>query len=499
MTFPKDLMRRKSINSMMYSNTDLSSKKLKRNLTAYDLAMLGMSVSIGAGIFTVGAKAAATQAGPSVILSFVIAAAICALATLCYAELASTLPISGSSFSYAYTAIGEIFAWIVGWSLILELFSSAAFVSKYWGVYVSQAISQFGINFHFEANIGGLKVDWGPAVVIGVFTILLILGTKLSTRITSVITLLKVCIVLFVIIAGIPLIHPENWSPFIPPAQTTQSIQSVSPFSLLTGATSSVYGILGMFGAAATVFLSFIGFDTVASAAEETKNPAKTMPRGIFGGLAIVTVLYIAVTLVITGMVSYTKLASVTNPSLASAFNIAEGPNDWKASIIAIGAALGLTTAIMVLLLGIARITFALGRDGLIPKGLSRISKRFHTPAFAQAIVGISVALLAALVNVDFLANLINIGTLTAFTFVSISAIILRKKKEFVAKKDAFRIPFGSVIPILSCICCVWLISNLPLSTWIPFSIWIVIGLAIYFGYGYKHSELGKYLKTKVK
>ena len=313
--------RRKSIEAAIATSED-PERSLRRDLTAWDLAVLGVAVAVGAGIFSVGAQAAANHAGPGVIISFVIASIVCGLAMMCYAEFASTLPIAGSAYTYSYATMGELVAWIIGWDLILEMLLAAAVIAKFWGIYLGDAFDLFGIGIPMDLHLGPITFEWGPALIIAIFTALLVIGTKMSTRVNSVFTIIKVSITLFVIVVGFFYVKAENFSPFIPPAQPAESASGLHQplFAFVTGLEPSMYGIVGVLSGAALVFFAFIGFDVVATTAEETRDPQRNLPRGILGGLAVVTVLYVLVTIVVTGMESYKEKAAEKEPSIATAF-----------------------------------------------------------------------------------------------------------------------------------------------------------------------------------
>ena len=386
---------RKSIEASI-QDTFEPEHQLKRELTTRDLIVFGVAVVVGAGIFTVTARTAGNIAGPAVSLAFVIAAIACGLAALCYAEFASTVPVAGSAYTFSYATFGEIFAWIIGWDLFLEFAVAAAVVAKGWGHYL---VAFFGADDANTVAIGDLKIDWAACVIIGVLTILLAAGTKISSRVSTVITAIKVAVVLLVIIVGAFYIKASNYSPYIPTPEAggTESANSGIKQSLLSwtvGAPDSHFGWWGVLAAASLVFFAFIGFDIVATTAEEAKDPQKSLPRGIIGSLLIVTVLYVAVTLVLTGMVHYTELATKDGHSatLATAFE-ARGIT-WAEVIINIGALAGLTTVVMVLLLGQIRVTFAMSRDGLLPRGLAKTGTR-GTPVRITFISGIVVESLA--------------------------------------------------------------------------------------------------------
>ncbi|GAA4658556.1 amino acid permease [Arthrobacter cryoconiti] len=484
-----NLFRTKSIEHSL-ADADEPGRTLKRSLSTWDLMIMGIAVAVGAGIFSVGAKAAASYSGPAVTLSFVLAAVTCALAVMCYAEFATAIPVTGSAYVFTYATMGELLAWIIGWNLILELLMAASVIAKYWGVYLSNFLEVMNINIPSNFQILGLNVYWGPLVVVSAFTVVLVLGTKLSARINNVFTMIKIAIVLFVIVVGFFYVKAANFSPFIPtsePAPTTSGSWAEQPFlSFLTGANPTMYGFTGVISGAALVFFAFIGFDVVATSAEEVKNPAKTLPRGIFAGLGVVTVLYILVTLVVTGMVSYKDLAKEAEPSLASAFHLVGA--DWAVVVISLGSLIGLTTVIMVLLMGLARVAMAMSRDGMLPRALSRTSAKRGTPARTQILCGGVVALLAGFTPVELLSEMINIGTLSAFVMVSIGILVLRHKRPDL--KPAFRVPLGPVIPVLSALLCIYLMFNLATVTWVFFAIWVAFGLVIYFSYGHWNSRL---------
>ncbi|TFD70963.1 amino acid permease [Cryobacterium fucosi] len=484
------LWRTKSIEASMADSHE-EGHSLKRTLGTWDLMIMGVAVAVGAGIFSVGAKAAGSYAGPSVTLGFLLAAITCALAIMCYAEFASAVPVAGSAYTFTYATLGELLAWIIGWDLILEMLTAGAVIAKYWGIYLSEVFELANWDVPATISVFGLQVSWGAFVIVAIFTTLLVVGTKLSARVASVFTILKVAIVLFVIVVGAFFIKPENYTPFIPEAVPSTGgdgdVWMQSLFSFMTGAQPAQYGIFGLLAGASLVFFAFIGFDVVATSAEEVKNPQKTLPRGIFAGLAIVTVLYLGVSLVLTGMVPYTVLAEDPNASLATAF-VAVGAG-WAAQVISIGILVGLTTVIMVLLLGLSRVLFAMSRDGLLPRSLSVTSLKRGTPARIQIITGAAVALIAGFTDVGVLEEMINIGTLSAFVLVSIAVIVLRKTRPDL--KRAFSVPFSPYLPILSAVLCFWLMLNLTTLTWVRFAVWLAIGLAVYFAYGRRHSVIG--------
>jgi APA family basic amino acid/polyamine antiporter len=483
------------------ADTDEPDTKLRRNLGAWDLTVFGVAVMIGAGIFTLTARTAGDLSGPSVSLAFVFAGIACALAALCYAEFASTVPVAGSAYTFSYATFGEFLAWIIGWDLVLEFSVAAAAVGKGWSVYLQTVLRYvFGENVTTTATIAGVDVDWGALLLVAVLAAILTLGTKLSSRFSLVITAIKVLIVLFVIILGIAYINPDNYSPFIPPAAEGAAAKGGVEQSLLSavfGGAGSVYGGFGLLAGASLVFFAFIGFDVVATTAEETRNPQRNVPRGILGSLAIVTVLYVATSLVVSGMLPYTQLATDAPPAgrktLATAF--AANGVDWAATIISIGALAGLTTVVMVLMLGQQRVLFAMARDGLVPRTLAKTGKR-GTPVRVNVIVGIVVALAATFFPADKLEEMVNVGTLFAFILVSGGVLVLRRSRPDLQR--GFRVPLVPLIPILAIAACAWLMLNLTVLTWLRFIAWMVLGVIIYFAYSRRHSLLGKRQRGEV-
>ncbi|BDR55174.1 amino acid permease [Bombiscardovia apis] len=491
------LFRTKSVEQTI-AETSEEGRSLERTLSTWDLAVMGVAVAVGAGIFSVGAQAAAFHAGPAVIISFIIAGIVCGAAVMCYAEFASMIPVSGSAYTFTYTTIGEVVAWVIGWDLILEMLMAASVIAKYWGVYLSDFVHLMGgTGFSTTINLASQSVDLAPLVVVGLFTVLLVLGTKMSARFDGALTVLKIGIVLFVIIVGFFYVKAENYHPFIPPSQPASSIESLEVTSTMnqplwqwaTGMRPSIYGVPGILSGAALVFFAFIGFDVVATTSEEAKNPRKTVPRGIFLGMVMVIVLYVLVAIVTTGMVSYQDLAKMPNPSLATGFELVGAT--WAAKFISFGIVLGLTTVVMVLLLGLTRIVFALSRDGLLPRSLSQTG-RHGTPARTQIITGVLVAIVACFFKIDVLSDMVNIGTLSAFMLVALSIPIMRRKRPDLER--SFQIPGSPWIPIAIALACLWLMLNLTVLTWIRFVVWLLIGFVIYFSYSYGHSRLGQEL-----
>ena len=487
-----NVFRKKSVEQTI-AETGESGRSLKRDLTWWDLAIMGVAVAVGAGIFSIGAQAAAFHAGPAVIISFLIAGIVCGAAVMCYAEFASMIPVAGSAYTFTYTTVGEIIAWVIGWDLILEMLMAGSVVSKYWGVYLNDFFRLIGWNINTNIAIGSFNFDVAPLIIVAFFTALLVLGTKIGARVDGALTVLKIAIVLFVVVVGFFYIKTDNFTPFIPPSEPAASSDSgVSAvmnqplWQWATGMTPSIYGVAGIISGAALVFFAFLGFDVVATTSEEAINPKRNVPLGIGVGMGLIIVLYTLVAIVTTGMVSYKDLAKQASPSLATAFEMV-GAN-WAAKIISFGIVIGLATVVMVLLLGLTRVVFAMSRDGLLPRGLSHTGKH-GTPVRLQVIVGVVMALIAACSDVDVLADMVNIGTLSAFTLVAISVPIMRRKRPDL--KRTFRMPGNPWIPILIALANVWLMLNLSVLTWIRFVVWLLVGFAIYFGYGYRHACLG--------
>lgn len=475
------------------SDTDEPGTRLRKDLSWWDLTVFGVSVVIGAGIFTITASTAGNLTGPAISISFIIAAVACGLAALCYAEFASTVPVAGSAYTFSYATFGEFVAWIIGWDLILEFAVAAAVVAKGWSSYLGTVFGFGGGTL----SLGEFEVDWGALVIVAIVTALLARGTKLSAEVSLVITVIKVAVVLLVVIVGAFFIKTANYTPFVPPAEaggggsgTEQSL-----FSLLTGAEGSHYGWYGVLAGASIVFFAFIGFDIVATTAEETKNPQRDVPRGIIGSLAIVTVLYVAVAVVLSGMVSYTQLRDAgEGANLATAFE-ANGVN-WAATVISIGALAGLTTVVIVLMLGQTRVLFAMARDGLMPRSLAKTGPH-GTPVRLTLIVGALVAVAATVFPIGKLEEMVNIGTLFAFVLVSAGVIVLRRTRPDLQR--GFKAPFVPILPIVAIIACVWLMLNLTGLTWIRFLIWMAIGVVIYFAYSRRHSVLGQRERAEVQ
>ena len=440
---------------------------LAKVLGPFDLVLMGIGAIVGTGIFVLTGTGALT-AGPALSLSFVVAAVACCFAALCYAEFASTVPVAGSIYTYSYATLGELAAWMIGWDLLLEYGLAAAAVSVGWSGYFQSLLAGFGLTLPaaLSAAPGALPgvttfINLPALVIMLLLTAMLGWGVRESARLNNIMVAIKVGVVLLFIIFGARHVQPANWQPYMP------------------------FGYHGMLSAAALVFFAFIGFDAVTSAAEEVKKPSRDLPIGIIGSLAVCAVLYVVVSAIMTGIVPYQKFLGVDHPvSLALQY---AGEN-WIAGFVDLGAILGMTTVILVMAFGQTRIIFAMSRDGLLPKRLSTVHPRFHTPFFATWLVGIVFGLIAAVIPLNILAELINIGTLAAFTMVSIAVVVLRKRRPDLPR--AFRCPGVPYVPALAVILCVGLMTFLSWVTWMAFTIWLVIGLVIYFGYARRRSLL---------
>ncbi|MFH8932679.1 amino acid permease [Streptomyces griseosporeus] len=486
----RTLFRTKNVEQSI-RDTEEPEHALKKSLSALDLTVFGVGVIIGTGIFVLTGAVARSTTGPAIAISFVVAGVACGLAALCYAEFASTVPVAGSAYTFSYASIGEFPAWIIGWDLVLEFALGTAVVATGWSAYFRDFLDHI-LGWQVPEALGGRQdahgfgFDLFAALLVLALTGLLVLGMKLSARVTSVVVAVKVTVVLIVIIAGAFIVDSANYDPFIPPSEPKPAGSSLKAplIQLIFGWAPSDFGVMGIFTGASIVFFAFIGFDVVATAAEETRNPQRDMPRGILGSLLICTLLYVAVSIVVTGMQKYTEL--IKEAPLANAFKATGHP--FFAGTISFGATIGLITVCMILLLGQTRVFFAMSRDGLLPRFFSHTHPRFRTPYRPTILLGVIIAVVAGFTSLKTLEELVNIGTLFAFVVVAISVIILRRKRPDLPR--AFRTPWVPVIPILSVCASLWLMLNLPAETWIRFGIWMAIGFLVYFLYGRTHSRL---------
>lgn len=480
--FSESLFRRKSIESLQ---TEASSfKGLKRSLGSGSLIALGVGAIIGAGLFSLTGIAAAEHAGAAVTLSFVLAAVGCAFAGLCYAEFASMIPVAGSAYTYSYATMGEFMAWIIGWDLILEYALGAATVGVSWSHYLNKFLDYYGMAIpeaYTKGPFEGGIINLPAILIICLISLILMRGTKESAAINNVLVIIKVAVVLLFIILGWNYINANYHIPFIPeyvPAHIdAETGEQVGAFG----------GWTGIAAGAGMVFFAFIGFDAVSTAAQEAKNPQKGMPIGIIGSLLICTILYVLFSYVMTGLVPYSEFKGNASPA-ATAFAVTPYPFLQKGLIIAILA--GYTSVIMVLLLGQSRVFYSMSTDGLLPKFFGDLHPKFKTPWKTNIFFMFFISLFAGFVPVKELGHMVSIGTLLAFTLVCVGVWIMRVKMPNAPR--AFRVPFVPLIPILGIIMCVYLMISLPINSWVRLIVWMILGVAIYYMYGKKHSKLNK-------
>jgi APA family basic amino acid/polyamine antiporter len=490
----------KSISVLKAEAEETGERSLNRSLGALNLTTLGIGAIIGAGNFVLTGVAAARFAGPAVPLSFIAAGIACAFAGLCYAEMASAVPVAGSAYTYSYATMGEFIAWIIGWDLILEYSLGAATVGVGWAGYFVSLMDFLGIHVpsHFAAaplsyctaadvasSLGGcVQAGFGttgailniPAMaIVLLMTMVLTIGIEESAKVNNVIVLLKVLVVLLFIAFGVKYVNPDNWKPFVP-----ENLGSFGHF-----------GISGIFRGAGLVFFAYIGFDAVSTAAQEARNPQKDMPKGILGSLVICTLLYIVVSAVLTGMVHYTKL-DVANPVAFAVEQISQ--LHWLVPFITLGAVLGLGSVVLVMLLGQSRVFYSMSRDGLMGQWAGKVHPRFRTPYLSTIWVGLIVAVIAGIFPIQILGEMVNIGTLLAFVLVCAGVWILRSKRPDLERP--FRTPWVPVVPILGILSCFGLMATLPGATWERLAVWLVIGLVIYFFYSRHNSVLQQKIKN---
>ena len=438
---------------------------MRKTLGVFSIVAIGVGAIIGAGIFVLTGTAAARYAGPAIMLSFVLGGIVCALVGLCYAELAAMLPVSGSTYSYTYATLGEVFAWMIGWDLVLEYAMGAATVAVGWSGYATSLLKEIGIPIPAALTE---HVNLPAAAIVGLLTLLLVAGTKESTRLNNVMVAVKLTVVVAFIAVGAFFVDPAHWHPLIP--ANKGEFGHFGPSGILRGA-----GI---------VFFAYIGFDAVSTAAQEARNPQRDMPAGILGALAISTVLYIAVAAIMTGIVPYDQL-NVPDP-IAKAVDVIGQP--WFSVLIKIGALTGLTTVILVLLYGQTRIFFTMAEDGLLPGLFAYVSPKRGTPVYSQLTIGALVALVAAFVPIDILGEMVSIGTLCAFILVCAAILYLRRSDP--ATPRPFRVPAVPWVPIAGILVCLLLMAGFPGATWLRLVIWMAIGLVVYVSYGRRHSVL---------
>jgi APA family basic amino acid/polyamine antiporter len=477
--------------------TDAESGQLRRVLGSGALIALGIGAIIGSGIFVTTGKVAHQVAGPALVMSYVLAGFTCLFAALCYAEFAAMTPVAGSAYTYAYTTLGELFAWIIGWDLMLEYAVGAATVANGWSAYFSNFLSLFQIKLPPALNSAPVGYESGrfietpgiinlPAVIIvAILTTILVKGIKESARVNAVMVAIKVGAVVFVIVAGVGFVNTANWDPFAPYGWTGISVLGTPVAGQHDGERP-----LGMIAGAALIFFAYIGFDAVSTQAEEAKNPQRDVPIGILGSLAICTVLYILVVIVLTGMVKYNQLD--TKAAVSEAF--AQVGLGWAKGLIAAAALAGLTSVLLVMLLGSARVLMAMSRDGLLPPFFSEIHSSFRTPWKGTIIVGIAVGIMAGLLPLDALLEMTNIGTLFAFAIVCGAVLVMRQTNPTAPRP--FRCPLVPWVPLLGIGACLLLMLSLPAANWYRLFGWMALGLIIYFTYSRFHSVVGKQAAT---
>jgi APA family basic amino acid/polyamine antiporter len=450
-SFIKQLFHKKPINSHLNQ-----SSQLKRCLTATDLMMLGVGAIIGAGIFVLTGIASATQAGPAIIFSYLLAGLACGFSAFAYAELASSIGGCGSAYGYAYAGLGELIAWIIGWDLLLEYGMDAATVSIGWSGYVLDALNALGMTIPKALTTdpfhGGI-INLPAVLIIAMIGLILSIGVKESAKANKIIVFIKLAVIALFIIIGAFYFHPENWNPFMP------------------------FGLQGIVNGAGLIFFAYIGFDAVSTAADEAVSPQRDVPIGIIASLVICTVIYIIFAAILTGMAHYSTL-NVTSPVAAVLLSVG---HRFAAEIVAIGAIAGLTTVILVMYYGATRVFLAMAQDGMLPKKFIAIDEKSQTPRQLIISIGTIIALTAGIIPINSIAQIVNIGTLAAFTVVCAGVIVLRYTKPDMPRP--FKTPLNPFIPMMGIIMCIYLMSSLPTITWICFGIWTLTGLVIYFSY----------------
>ena len=467
-----DLLRTKPLDRLL-ADTQEEGHRLRKTLSAWDLTAIGIGCIIGVGIFVLPGVQAARNAGPAIILSFAIAAAACACTALCYAELAAMIPVAGSAYTYGYATLGEVFAWIIGWDLLLEYMVAAVMVSTGWSAYFVNLLRSVGLDFPQAISAS----PWDPApglfnlpavAIVLVITWLLVRGIKESSSVNMGIVLLKLAIILFFILVTVGHVEPAKWHPFMP------------------------FGFKGVMTAAAIVFLAYVGFDAVSTTAEEARNPQRDLPIGIIASLVVATILYMAVAAIMTGIVPYQQLG-VADP-IALVLNTLHMP--WASALISVGAMAGITSVLLVLMMGQPRILFAMSRDGLLPPALSTVHPRFKTPHRTTWRTGGIVAVAAAFTPITVSSELCSIGTLFAFIIVCTGVIVLRRTRRDLARP--FKAPLTPLLPGAGILLCGYLMVSLPGSAWIRFAVWLALGIFIFLLYGRSHSLLNGSSKSTV-
>src|SRR5688572_1681469 len=480
-----NLLKTKSIEQLV-GDVEHGGKALRRNLSAWDLTLLGIGGIIGTGIFVLTGTAAANQAGPGIMLSYLAAGLACGFAALCYAEFASMVPIAGSAYTYAYASLGELVAWLIGWDLILEYAVGSMTVAIGWSGYMQRLLGGAGLELPVwmsaapSAQLPGAVINLPAVIIVLLIMVLLVIGVRESARFNAVMVAVKGFAILFFIAVGASWVRPENWQPFTP------------------------YGTSGVMAAAAVVFFAYIGFDAVSTTAEEAKNPRRDLPIGIIASLVVCTALYLAVAAILSGIVPVTQYRSAVDAlpgmpvadgaavtqflNAPVAFALALIGQNWAAYLVSAGAVAGITSVLLVMLMSQPRIFFAMSRDGLLPRGVSKVHPRFGTPYITTIITCVIVAIVAGLTQIQVVGEMTSIGTLFAFFVVCAAVIVLRIKRPEAHRP--FRAPGGYVIPVLGMLSSLALMLYLPVITWVRFLVWLDIGIFIYWFYGRKHSPL---------
>ena len=501
---------KKSIPQLLAEANESGEGTLHRSLSSFNLVALGVGAIIGAGLFSLTGIAAADNAGPAVILSFIVAAVGCGFAGLCYAEFASMIPVAGSAYTYSYATMGEFMAWIIGWDLVLEYALGAATVAASWSQYFSEFIEGFGIHFPTallhgpwdKIKVDGVMVEAHgivnlPAIIIVcLLSLLLMRGTKESSSVNNLLVIIKVAVVLVFIALGWSFIDPANHTPFIPINAGEEAVKSGTKgfFEFFASDDFGHFGISGILRGAAVVFFAFIGFDAVSTAAQEAKNPQKGMPIGIIGSLVVCTLLYVLFSYVMTGLENYTKFAGDAKP-VATAFAQTGYTFLNRALIIAILA--GYTSVILVMLLGQSRVFYSMSKDGLLPKLFSDLHKKNQTPWKTNLMFMVFVSIFCGFIPVSDLGHMVSIGTLFAFSLVCIGVLILRKTEPDLPRP--FRTPLVPLVPILGILVCVVMMASLPIVSWERLGIWMALGVIIYYTYSKKHSIIRNAHKNALK
>jgi APA family basic amino acid/polyamine antiporter len=478
----KGLFAKKTIKSLLDATTD-TPHGLKRTLGAVNLTMMGIGAIIGAGIFVLTGQAAAEYAGPGIVISFIFAAIICVFAALCYAEFASLIPVAGSAYSYAYVTMGEFAAWIIGWGLTLEYLFSASTVAVGWSGYFVSLLNDFGLSIPsylagspltYDSQLGwqstGALINLPAMLIVAIIGVMIAVGIKTAQRLNDILVIVKMLVILLFIVCGIAFIKTDNWVPFIP--------ENTGIFGQ--------YGWSGIFRGAGVVFFAYIGFDAISTLAQEARNPQKDMPTGMLGSLAISTLVYMVVALILTGIVSY-KMLNVPDP-IAVAVN-AFGPHfTWLRFVIKIAILAGLTTVILVMLLGQARIFYSMAQDGLLPSIFGKVHSKFRTPFFTTILISIVALFITGFFPVGILGQITSMGALLAFAIVCFGVLVLRYTQPLLHRP--FKTPFVPWVPLAGTLACIMQMVYLERITWIQLVFWMILGVIIYFSYGQKHSKV---------